>query len=112
MSFAKSSRQRIPPLGNGNKMHMIGHKTPYQNFHLAPPHLGSQELQIRLAIFIGLKDIHGSNATLGNTVGIFRNNQSPYSSHSKQGIFFWASPSKKSVLCPPNLPNHAISFDY
>jgi hypothetical protein len=24
MSFAKSSRQRIPPPGNGNKLHMVG----------------------------------------------------------------------------------------
>jgi len=68
-------------------MHMVGHKTPCQNFHLESPRLWSQELQIRLAIFIRSKDGHGSNATLGNMVGIFPNNQSPYSGHIKQGIF-------------------------
>ncbi len=48
-----------------------------------------------------LKDIHGSNATLGNMVRIFRNNQSPYSSHNKQGIFFWTSLSRKIGIMSP-----------
>jgi hypothetical protein len=54
-----------------------------------------------LAIFIRLKDIHGSNATLGNMVGIFRLNQSPYSSHNKPGIFFWTSLSRIIGIMSP-----------
>jgi hypothetical protein len=40
--------------------------------------------QIRSAVFFRFKDRHGSDAALGNMVGIFRNDDPGYSNHPKE----------------------------
>ena len=88
MGLAKSPRQRISLLGNGYKMHVVGHETPGQDFHFKPHRLYPQIIQIREAFFISLKDDHRSNAALGNMVGIFRNDEPRYPSHAKETRLF------------------------
>ena len=76
MDFTKSSGKRGFSVGYRNEMNMVGHKAPGKNVYLKALRLFFYELQILIPVVVAMKDVHRSDATLGDMMRIIYGNNS------------------------------------
>ena len=100
MRFSKTFGKRRFIVRDNNKVNMICHQTPGENFNLAALCFFLYKLQIGSSIAIAFKNIHRSYTTLCNVMWVSDCYYSRYSGHGELFRQLCCLFQEKYVLCP------------